>query len=54
MDIILIGLLILAAAGAIFYMARTRKSGGCASCPYNDGCGIHGSCASEKRKETED
>jgi hypothetical protein len=38
MDIILIILIAAAVAGVIIYMIKTRKKGGCASCPYSDSC----------------
>ncbi len=38
MDIALIILLAAAVIGVVVYMYKTRKAGGCASCPYNDSC----------------
>lgn len=40
MDLAIIIILVLAMGAIVFSLIKTHKKGGCASCPYNDGCTV--------------
>ena len=46
MDTILIIILTAAVIGISAVLVKDRKTGGCASCPYNDGCASKKDCPS--------
>ena len=53
-DIIIIAILLLIAAGCVFYLYRAKKRGQtCIGCPHAKTCGSKGSCScGDTKKET--
>jgi len=46
-DVVLAVCIALAVARALWSMRKTRRAGGCASCPFAEGCGHHGAGSCE-------